>query len=729
MEERQVKLFYKEMQNTFCKTDSDWTDKGAQFRTLLENFFKIQTNQLDQATNLCDRINAYYDKHPEEEAMREPAHQIRKQTNDSVHNRITINASTVKKVILTKDDIHKIYENLVLVVFNATRVFPDDITFKLLGTDKNDYLSSLNEQQKVAVLKQSRIVFVNSGPGTGKTTLLVQKLVHYIKNNQQRNNIVALSYTNTAAQQLESKFQQKAFEFLKDCSFELFNGTIHSYCLRKLRKYNSNKGVEFNYTIITDDELNDLTFDLREQLKDSYTIEQIKEYIDKGSRTWPEDFVQAVDAIKKKYRYITLNDILSLFYDQLQNNGEFAEWILSTVDFLVIDEAQDLNRQNYEIFELMLQKKPSLELFLVGDPRQNIFEFNGGSYKYLDNFLKNHSSEVSVCDLSFTYRCPSKVVDLVNTFNFIDCVNTPLQSNKQGDIIPKKTTDPSAESQYVVDCIKGINDYDTCAVLSPNIKGLSSIIDKLNSEKIPFVVYGGRRKLKIHINFINNLLRILQSKNEKSIYSVAKLLNIDVKTQPIGAPRHFMPIEIFNRTPFGRKLRSIYNDYVRLEWDLGTLVEKIIDELLPKEIYEDTKALSELNIFKSKIECYRSIKEYLDAFPVYKERFVSLYEKDFSDCITSTDGAYVTLSTIHSAKGLEWKHVYLIGMYDSNFPGIKQHSTPITEKQERYLNIKRRELYVACTRASECLTITYPESIDRETQTPSRLLSGINFDN
>ena len=727
MEAKQVESLYEEMKKTFVKPDSDWVDKAKSFRSLLELFFEDSTSELEWPSNICERIDAYYDAHPDEDSMRTRAHRIRKRANHITHEEFELNKDDVKRVIVTKEDIRKIYEDFVLVVFNATSVIPDRATFELLGVNQSDCLKGLNEQQKDAILTNARIVFVNAGPGTGKTTLLVQKMVHHILNNPQCEHIVALSFTNTAAKQLEEKFLQQAFMYLKENRYELFNGTIHSFCIRKLRKYHQVKGRPLEYMIIGDDELYDLVPDICRELNNKYTIEEINGFLSNSSKLWPDDLASTIDSIKSRYKLISLNGILTLFYDQLTNDKEFSDWLLASVDLLVIDEAQDLNDYNFMIFNKMLELKPGLKLFMVGDPRQNIFEFNGGSYEHLDKFLTHYQNDVARRNLALSYRCPEPVLDFVNGFSFLECENVPLRSNVSGNMHAKAFPTVMDESEAIINTVSSIGDLDSCAVISPNIKGFADIISRLNFLKIPYVVYGGRRKIKSHIKFVNNLFRILYNNNEKSILSVCRVLDLDVKTQPNGAPRHFSPKELFFRNAYGRALRDIHKEYDRREWDLPTLAEVIIEKLLPSGMFMEQQVAEDFKKLKSLLSGYKTIKEYLDAFTVYKERFIAFYEKDFVESTSPTDGPCLTLSTIHSAKGLEWKNVFLIGMYDLNFPGIKKYSNKTTEKQEKYLNIKKKELYVACTRSAQQLIISYPVVTEDFEQTPSRLLAGLEF--
>ena len=722
----QVNLFYEEMRNAFVKSDSSWTDKGAIFRTIFEQFFKILTRNIEGASTLFERINAYYISRPDEEEYKDLAHQIRQKTNDSVHNSLEFYKNHVKRLTLSKEDVRYIYGGMVLVIRNITKVDPDSITLELLGIKGTDYLKELNEQQQDAVLSDKRIVFVNAGPGTGKTTLLVQKMIHAILEEQKSRHIVALSFTNTAAKQLKDKFNKKAFQYLRDEEYELFSGTIHSYCLRSLRKYNQITGTVQDYMIMSDEELIESSQEITQILGQKYTADQVSEYLKKSPSTWPEDINSAVEEIKKQHNVISINDILKIFLEKLCTDSNFADWILQSADILVIDEAQDLSQNNFRIFEQMLSLKPELKLFMVGDPRQNIFEFNGGSYKHLYEFLNAHQEESVTKNLSISYRCPGAILDYVNSMNFSDCGNTALRSEICGnlELIAHETTDQ--ECQNIINQLLEAETLDSYAVLSTDIKGLGSLIDKLNENSIPFIVHGGRRRLKLHIRHINHLLKIIHNNNIKSIRAVGKTLGMDFRTPPLGAPRNFTEKEIFLRTPFGRKLHSLGKEYNRMEWNLPTLISELVKSYLPSEWYADSTIMDDYEKLTLMASGYKSIKEYLDAFSVDKERFLCFYDKNFKDCTTKTEGTSVTLSTIHSAKGLEWKHVFLIGMNDHNFPGIKKFDKQNPSKHEVYLNKKRKELFVALTRASQTLCISYPKLIDEVEQAPSMLLTGLS---
>ena len=226
MEDKQVNLFYEEMKNTFVKPSSDWVDKAKTFRTLLEKFFQNLTPEMDSQATLWERMVAYYDANPDEDAMKSRVHRIRKKLNDIVHDELEIGPEDVKHVVVTKEEIRKIYEDFVLVVYNSTKVFPDGATFELLGINQSDCLKGLNEQQKDAVLTDSRIVFVNAGPGTGKTTLLVQKMVHHIIKNPQSNHTISIGDTLVKALKQYKNEQEEYKQFYGDAYLKHYEKKI-----------------------------------------------------------------------------------------------------------------------------------------------------------------------------------------------------------------------------------------------------------------------------------------------------------------------------------------------------------------------------------------------------------------------------------------------------------------------------------------------------------------------
>jgi superfamily I DNA/RNA helicase len=204
------------------------------------------------------------------------------------------------------------------------------------------------------------------------------------------------------------------------------------------------------------------------------------------------------------------------------------------------------------------------------------------------------------------------------------------------------------------------------------------------------------------------------------------MLDIDLHNQPLGTPRNLTEKEIFYQGPFGRRLFQLRKDVNKFGWNPSEVLNNILEAYLPSEWSSDLKIKDDFLKLKNIARGYKSIKEYLDALSVDKDRFACFYDKDYKDSKADMTDRCVTLSTIHSAKGLEWRNVFLIGMNDNNFPGIKNYDTWNPGRHERYLNKKKKELYVALTRASEHMHISYPEYVDGQEQFPSMLLNGID---
>lgn len=552
------------------------------------------------------------------------------------------------------------------------------------------HLAGLNPQQLDAIKCQERIVFVNAGPGTGKTTLLVSKMIDHLFTSHTPQKIVALSYTNTAARQIGERFyRQMGQSFIP---FDFFNGTIHSYCFRMMKSYYEQIGRPFDYTILDDEELAELSREVQNQ---SGNLSQYK----------------------RQLKLISVEDILALYLDLLDKDTAFRQYMSKQATFMAIDEAQDLSAANYEILDKLLDIIPNLQLFLVGDPRQNIFEFNGGSYRNLDSFLSKHHHQVR--NLTITYRCGRAIADYVNTFQFTDCENHPLQSQnkEEGILTVQQAGDELSEAREAISSIRQTGHLADCAVLSNNLKYLDTLISELKKEQIPYKVFGGRKLVKRHIRFLNHILRILDNENPYSISKIAQYAGLDI-TQD-GKKRK----SLFFTTELGQLILSIRDDCAALGFTdlMNCVLERIMrDPEDDESISQDYDALLLLS------GQYQTIADYLMAFASDKETFAMFYHKDYEECDIPSDGDYLTVSTIHSAKGLEWDTVYVMGLCEGNFPNPYFCKDKPESEQQEFFNNEWKKMYVAATRAKKRLVLSYPSSITRKGYTfkkaPSRFI-------
>lgn len=540
------------------------------------------------------------------------------------------------------------------------------------------HLAGLNPQQLDAIKCQERIVFVNAGPGTGKTTLLVSKMTDHLFTSHTPQKIVALSYTNTAARQIGERFyRQLGQSFIP---FDFFNGTIHSFCFRMMKSYYEQIGRPFDYTILDDEELTELAKEVQDQSGD------LSQY-------------------KLRLKLISVEDILALYLDLLDNDTTFRQYMSEQATFMAIDEAQDLSAANYEILDKLLDIIPNLQLFLVGDPRQNIFEFNGGSYRNLDSFLSKHRHQVR--NLTITYRCGQKIADYVNTFQFTDCENHPLQSHskEEGILTVRQASDEQSEAREAISRIRQQDQLADCAVLSNNLKYLDTLISELKKEQIPYKVFGGRKLVKRHIRFLNHILRILDNENPYSISKIAQYAGLDI-TQD-GKKRK----SLFFTTELGQLILSIRDDCAAL--GLTDLMNCVLERIM-RDPEDDETISQDYDALLLLSGQYQTISDYLMAFASDKETFAMFYRKDYEDCDIAPDGDYLTVSTIHSAKGLEWDTVFVMGLCEGNFPNPYFCKDKPDAEKEEFFNNEWKKMYVAATRARKQLVLSYPSSITRK---------------
>ena len=323
------------------------------------------------------------------------------------------------------------------------------------------HLSGLNDQQRDAVLCRSRIVYVSAGPGSGKTHMLTSKLVDYIVSSDTPQKIIALSYTNTAARQIGERFRKKAVGINTRYSF--YNGTIHSFCYRMMRQF---KDTAFDYTILDDEELSELASDIKDSLHADVPQAALMRCLKADPSFSGSALYKSVSDVKSALKVISVQDILTLFIGMLDSDASFREWMAKQVTVMAVDEAQDLSELNYIILDKLLAIIPALQVFIVGDPRQNIFEFNGGSYKHLDAFLLKHPDH-DTKTLTLTYRCGKPIVDFVNKFNFLDCKNYSLQSlNREGSLSVMDASSEREEAEMVCKAVMDSGNISSCAVLS-----------------------------------------------------------------------------------------------------------------------------------------------------------------------------------------------------------------------------------------------------------------------
>ena len=689
-----VKDVYKGLKDTYTSAENQYVDKLRQFRAIFESFAKMfvpnsQQKMLGQILKeLFDNLRAYMD-YDRLSAIETNSKELLNILNDTVHK---------YDAIVTSEKLLSCYQQLLRIIWDLTGQQPDNQSLILAGIQRYWVAEGLNNEQRAAVLDESQLINVDAGPGTGKTHLLVRKVLKYLNEDKNRK-IVALSFTNAAATQLREKLINYVDNH-KSRKISLENtkaSTIHSFCYNLLLEYNKSKGSSFNYEILDDSDIEPLAEELANEWNESKNIGIIINILRDGPRQEYSVLSDKVRKYKEKYGYIKIEEILDLFINTFSDSQKTNNWLGGVVDCLLVDESQDLTKKILKIIDIIYKSNKSLKIFFVGDPRQNIFRFNGGSYAYLQNWLENLTP--SQHTLIRTYRCPDNILTLVNSLSFLDCKNKNFMSDpstSQGKTVYYELKDVNTEAFFIVEMICQLKCFSDICVISPILSYLEPVGKLLNERKIPYIVKGGERIMKLEIKLVIHCLRIITSKNETSINRVSRVINNIQESQ------------------FYSWLENMHDKYNKEDnFNVYDAVSEII-EVLSKHL--KSAEIETLKLFVEKSKKYTDIRKLLYDCATHKfDSFSIFYEQTFKEPSTASisDSGVVTLSTIHSAKGLEWKNVFLAGVYSKNLPSYKCYQNEELIEGTSLLNDEKKKYYVAVTRSSKNLILTYPKYISR----------------
>ena len=707
-----AQTFYDRLRECYLGIRNTNDAKVFVMRQILEDYFNFLNNGDGEGEKLnFANAQALWRERNREYRFDRDITFIRQEMNKVVHG---------QKRDISDDTLRIYYEFCVRLINLISKEMPDTSTLAAYGHINEDYLNDLNKLQRNAVLDRSRVVYVNAGPGTGKTHLLVYKIADLLIKKKDKVKIVAMSYTRSSAASLTSKIEQVTSR-LNIVRFNFpYSGTIHSFSLNSLKSYARSKGAKFDYVIADDNEIEDIVDDIYYSSDFKYEHEIIREYLLHSELNADEALRSLVEEKKSLYKRISVGEILDLYLKKITDDEEFVAWTSKNMNFLLVDEAQDLTKVNYQILDALLERIPDLKIFLVGDPRQNIFGFLGGSYKYLNTFLNKYEDSVSRQFLKESYRCPQYILDYTNALEFDDCENVQLESlvEPDGEICINEYDDEYEEAEEVIRYISSLPDRKSVAILSPRLRQLSRIVDCLNDNGIPFVVQGGNHSVKPHIQAFAYLNRIVET-GLKSLGAVNRLC------EKFEVPK-FQNLHGFIHSALGMEVARLHGSYVNANLsylELSRSFVKICRQHIISGVKEEQDKDFKL-LYDSVIKKADSPESFSRLFKYYRTMFSSL-EVEFKSASDAPDP--VLISTMHSAKGLEWDYVVLPCMCDKYFPNPKINDEVDQEEKKEHLNSSLKLMFVAATRTKKTLYITYPSRI-RDTNSdarPSRYLKNL----
>ncbi len=623
------------------------------------------------------------------------------------------------------------------------------------------YLAGLNEAQRDAVLLTEGPVLVVAGAGSGKTRVLTHRVAHLIGAvGAQANEILAITFTNRAADEMRTRL----WDVLGDDARGLWVLTFHATCGRILRRDAPLLGYRSNFTIYDQADQVRLVKNVLEELE-----RDTKRFVPRGIHAQisnAKNQLISPDAYRERVASFydqTVADVYRLYQERLHaaNAMDFDDLLMLTVEvlerfpearlkwqkafrYILVDEYQDTNHAQYRFLQLLAQRH--LNLFVVGDPDQSIYAFRGADIRNIMEFERDFPG-TRVIALEQNYRSTNAILGTANALIAHNTERKPknLWSDLgTGDPVRVvELEDEHAEARFVAVEIarlveEGYNGDEIAVFYRTNAQS-RVLEDVLVRQGIAYQVIGGprfyeRAEVKDVISYLQvldnpfdtvSLLRIA-NKPRRGIgdTSLARLQTYATGRGISLWEAMEFPEEAGLATASSRAVGGFRTLIQSLMSDLDRPVADIVQDVLERSGYIDSLEAERTVESQGRIE---NLQELVGVAREYQEQVeeptlssflqeISLYSDQ--DAIRG-EGSLVTLMTLHNAKGLEFRAVFMIGMEEGIFP----HARSI---EEQSLEEERRLAYVGLTRAQERLTLLHASSRalygGRNYNVPSRFL-------
>lgn len=600
-------------------------------------------------------------------------------------------------------------------------------------------IDKLNENQLKAVDHLDGPCMVLAGPGSGKTRVITYRIANMVVNkNIKPTSILAISFTKASSIEMKNRALSLSNDFRMN---KVTYGTFHSVFFRILRYFEN-----YNIESILDEKtkrigLKNILKGLNiENADDDETIGQVineisyvkNELMDKrdfkSEVLTNDEFIKVYnfyEEYKQQMNKIDFDDMLIKTYELLKNNKAALDRVRSVYRYILVDEFQDINKVQFEALKLIAN--PSNNIFVVGDEDQSIYGFRGSRPDFLLEFEEYFSNTKKVL-LDINYRSKGEIIDIANRLiekntNRYEKVIKCGQGNgaKVNYISPE---DSEEEAVYIAKDIKNKiqEDYteytDFAVIYRTNIQS-RALVDVFMDMRIPFVVKDSIVTIYDHwaaqdilaylrigvnpnsnkdwIRIINKPFRYISKDNLNLIKDEPDFINSLINKCDL----HPKQVKTINDLDIDISYVKGLNpknaiSYIRTTLDYDRY---ILDYCANRKI--KTNGLIEiLNELESSATNFKTIQEYLEHIERVKSEIVD--NKNNKE----TDG--VIFTTMHSAKGLEFKNVYIIGANEGTIPHEKSYEIDDEEKKNDQIEEERRLMYVAITRAEENICISSP---------------------
>lgn len=605
-------------------------------------------------------------------------------------------------------------------------------------------LESLNNKQEEAVLQTEGPCLVIAGAGSGKTKVLTHKIAYLMAEKYIKPwNILAITFTNKAANEMK----QRVENLVGDAANDMWIGTFHSICVRILRKYIDRIGFDHSFIIFDTSDQKTLIKECLKELKiddklftDRAVLSEIsnaknemlepKPYSVKYEGDYRKEVIARVYELYQKRlkenNAVDFDDIINYTIKILTENIDVFEYYTDKFQYVLVDEYQDTNKAQFTLISILASRHGNITV--VGDNDQGIYSFRGADITNILNFEKDFPG-TKIIKLEQNYRCTGNILKAANAVikNNQAKYNKKLWTQNDEGNLPSIYVgdDEYNESNYIVSKINELKreqyyKYSDFAVLYRMNSQSRAIEDILRREKIPYKIIGGqkfyeRKEIKDIIAYLRLIFNTSDNLALKRIINEPKrgigktsLDSIQEISEKTGVSMYEI---IKNAQEYG--LNRVYvnsREFIDVIEELREKQDKILISTLVKETLNKTgytKALKDENTIEAESRI-QNLDEFLTVAMEFEEESADNTLQEFLENMTlSTDldnmqeeEECVILMTLHSAKGLEFETVFLVGMEEGIFPGHQS----IAEPQE--LEEERRLFYVGITRAKRFLHLT-----------------------
>ena len=625
-----------------------------------------------------------------------------------------------------------------------------------------DYLSQLNDSQKLPTIHKNGPIMVIAGAGSGKTRVLTYRIAYLMEMGVDPFSILSLTFTNKAAREMKSRISQIVGE---SESKSLWMGTFHSIFARILRSESELLGYSSNFTIYDTQDSDRLIATIIKELKldkDLYKYKNIRNRISslKNNLVTVKAYLSNQELVQQdnesrrpmfgkvyqtyvnrcfKASAMDFDDLLLKTNELLNRFPEVLAKYQERFKYIHVDEYQDTNHSQYLIVKALADKYENL--CVVGDDAQSIYGFRGANIENILSFQKDYSDS-TVYRLEQNYRSTKNIVNAANSVinNNINKLEKEVWTeNESGEKIEiNQSITDSEEGRFVSSSIfENKNNLqlnnDAFAVLYRTNAQSRSIEDALRRKNIPYQVYGGlsfyqRKEIKDILAY----LRVIVNPNDEE--SIKRIINFP--TRGIGQTTLDKLLIFANEKNISlyETLENLNSEEININSGTKNKLNEFLlliksfqllnEKLNAFEIVEEVlKRIGIINVLKSEgtpesISRIENIEELINGIKDFIEGEEEVVDSkgtlsDFLEDVAlaseldkdiNESEKKVSLMTIHLAKGLEFNHVYIVGLEEDLFPSALSSTTRADLEEERRL------FYVAITRAKKKVTITYAKT-------------------